>query len=307
MLHVDEATTTPVRMSCRGVFQARPSMAATGAVVRANGAVVDVEGRFVRPRGAAVAWPRSPPDDVARTSPIRRPRYVYLWLVNFLLHHHLAFVDLGRPEAAAGAMLPDVWRMADRRGRTRGLEAAQPEGVVGSVSDGVAHHLAVDAWFHGAEVFTRGETRTREALRRARDAPKMGLFAHVAWELCLDGALLRRAGIESVLRAVRTSLAAVRPDAHRCAAALHTPIEPGGRAAFESRVERILDAIAHGPWVAGYATPGGVVERLEGVRARLGFAPLSAPDRDAVATAIDALAPHADAGVDAILTARRHE
>jgi hypothetical protein len=225
--------------------------------------------------------------------------------VNFLLHHHLAAVELGRPEAAAGAMLPDVWRMADRRGRTRGLEAAREEGVIGSVSDGVAHHIAVDVWFHGAEVFTRGETRTREALRRARDAPKMGLFAHVAWELCLDGALLRRTGTESVLRAVRTSLAAVRPDAHRRAAVLHTAIEPAGRVGFESRVDRILDAIAHGPWVAGYAAAAGVVERLDGVRARLGFAPLAAPDREAVAAALDALAPFADAGLDTILTARR--
>lgn len=202
-------------------------------------------------------------------------------------------------------MLPDVWRMADRRGRTRRLDVAREEGVVGSVSDGVAHHVAVDAWFHGAEVFTLGETRTREALRRARDAPKMGLFAHVAWELCLDGALLRRIGTESVLSGVRTSLAAVRPDTHRRAAVLHTPLQPADRPAFESRVDRILDAIAHGPWVAGYATAGGVVERLDGVRARLGFAPLSASDRDAVAGALDALAPFADAGLDAILNAPR--
>jgi len=48
--------------------------------------------------------------------------------VNFLLHHHLAFLELGRPEAAAGAMLPDVWRMADRRGHTRSPRAAREEG-----------------------------------------------------------------------------------------------------------------------------------------------------------------------------------
>lgn len=224
--------------------------------------------------------------------------------MNFLLHHHLAWLDLGRPEAAAGAMLPDVWRMADRRARARGLEPGADGRGIGSVSDGVAHHLAVDTWFHRAAVFTGGETATRVALRGASDAPKMGLFAHVAWELCLDGALLRRIGTESVLRDVRASVAAVRPDAHRRAADLHTGVEPPDRPTFELRVDRILDAITGGPWVAGYATAPGVVERLEGVRARFGFAPLSAADRNAVAGALEALEHDADAGLDAILDAQ---
>jgi hypothetical protein len=225
--------------------------------------------------------------------------------VNFLLHHHLAFLDFGRPEAAAGAMLPDVWRMADRRARARSMEPGADGGGVGSVSDGIAHHLAVDAWFHRAAVFRDGETATREALRRARDAPKMGLFAHVAWELCLDGALLRRIGSEIVLRDVRASLAAVRPDAHRRAADLHTAVPPPDRPAFEVRVDRILDAIALGPWVAGYATAPGVVERLDGLRTRFGFAALSEADRDAVAWALEDLEHAADAGLDAILDGSR--
>ena len=146
--------------------------------------------------------------------------------MNFLLHHHLALRDLGRPEAAAGAMLPDVWRMADRRARARSREPGADGGLLDPVSQGVGHHLAVDTWFHRAAVFTEGETATREALRQAREAPKMGLFAHVAWELCLDGALLRRIGTESVLREVRVSIAAVRPDGHRRAADLHTAVPP---------------------------------------------------------------------------------
>jgi len=225
--------------------------------------------------------------------------------VNFLLHHHLALLDLGRPEAAAGAMLPDVWRMADRRARARRLESGADGGVIASVSDGVAHHLAVDAWFHRAAVFADGETATREALRRARDAPKMGLFAHVAWELCLDGALLRRYGTESVLRDVRVSVAAVRPDTHRRAAHLHTGLEASDRPTFELRVDSILDAIALGPWVAGYATAPGVVERLDGLRARFGFTALSSADRDAVAGALEALERDADAGLDTILVGWR--
>jgi hypothetical protein len=225
--------------------------------------------------------------------------------VNFLLHHRLAWLDLGRPAAAAGAMLPDVWRMADRRARARPSPGPRDAGAAGDVSDGVAHHLSVDAWFHGAEVFTRGEALAAEALGRAREARKARLFAHVAWELCLDGALLRRLGTESVLRDVARSIDAVRPDAHRRAANLHTALRPDERDAFDVRVDRILDAIARGPWVADYASASGVVERLDGVRARLGFAALSEPDRDVVTKGLGAFEREADAAIQAMLESRR--
>jgi hypothetical protein len=225
--------------------------------------------------------------------------------MNFLLHHHLAERDLGRAQAAAGSMLPDVWRMADRRARLRDAEVA-PHADLRSVSDGLAHHLAVDAWFHRAPVFLHGETAARAVLRRARDAPKLGLFAHVAWELCLDGALLRRLGVERVLRDVRASVAAVRPDVHHRVAAVRVRLPAADRAVFEARVDRILDAIGAGPWVAGYATAPGVVERLDGLRARLGFPPMSPGDRDAVAAGLERLAPEADAAFDAITDREGH-
>ncbi|HEY3817526.1 MAG TPA: hypothetical protein VGL81_10160 [Polyangiaceae bacterium] len=226
--------------------------------------------------------------------------------MNFLLHHHLAFRDLGRHDAAAGAMLPDVWRMAGRRTRAR----AAPEHAVGAVrpvDEGIAHHLEVDAWFHAAPVFTRGERAAREALRRARGVAKLGLFAHIAWELCLDGALLRRIGFEAVVEAVRVSVEAVRPDAHHRAAVLHA----GPRATetlamrqrFEDRVDQILDAIARGPWIAGYATGHGIAERLEGVRMRLGFPEMADADRDAIAVGLDALRDEADGALAEILSA----
>ncbi|HEY6459948.1 MAG TPA: hypothetical protein VIY73_07340 [Polyangiaceae bacterium] len=132
-----------------------------------------------------------------------------------------------------------------------------------------------------------------------------GLFAHVAWELCLDGALLRRLGTEPVLRDVARSIDSMRPDAHRRAANLHTALPPDERAAFDVRVDRILDAIARGPWVAGYATASGVVERLDGVRARLGFPALPDADRDAVTKGLAALEREADDGIRMILESRR--
>jgi hypothetical protein len=224
--------------------------------------------------------------------------------MNFLLHHHLALRDLGRPEAAAGAMLPDVWRMADRRARARDVDGERTAGaLVRSVTEGIAHHVSVDRWFHDAPVFTRGELAAREALRRARGARKAGLFAHVAWELCLDGALLRRVGTAPVLQAVCASLAAVRPDAHHRAADLFAGVQVEDRARFDARVDEILDAIAFGPWVAGYATASGIVERLDGVRARVGLAAMTGPDRDAVCEALGDLEPGAEAGLDEILRA----
>jgi hypothetical protein len=223
--------------------------------------------------------------------------------VNFLLHHHLAARDLGRAEAAAGAMLPDVWRMADRRARLRDAagapdDASSPAGAVGA---GLAHHLAIDAWFHRAPLFLRGEIAAREVLRRARGAAKIGLFAHVAWELCLDGALLRRQGTERVLGAVREAIAAVRPDVHHRVAAARLRLPDADRAVFETRVDRIFDAIAAGPWVTGYATGSGVVERLDGVRARLGFPALSPDDRTAVASGLEILGREADREIVAVV------
>jgi hypothetical protein len=204
-------------------------------------------------------------------------------------------------------MLPDVWRMANRRARARAIEGAaavEAGRVVRDVNDGIAHHLEVDAWFHRATVFLDGEKAARLALRRAPEAPKMGLFAHVAWELCLDGALVRRFGSERLLDPVRASVAAMRPDAHHRAADLHFELPIAERPRFDARVDSILDAIGLGPWVAGYGTAPGIVERLDGVRMRMDFAPLAGPGREEVAAGLAALEPDADAALDEILRPR---
>jgi hypothetical protein len=130
----------------------------------------------------------------------------------------------------------------------------------------------------------------------------LGLFAHIAWELCLDGALLRRVGIETVLRSVRGSIEAVRPDAHHRAAQAWLPDVPAeDRGRFDGRVDQILDAIAEGRWVAGYAMAPGIVERLDGLRARLGFEAMTKDDREAVAAALEPVELVADAGLGEIL------
>jgi hypothetical protein len=224
--------------------------------------------------------------------------------VNFLFHHHLAKRDLGSDAGALGAMLPDVWRMADRRAHLREHDSTAEGEALNAVLEGVAHHMAVDARFHAASVFTEGERATRDALRGASRAPKLSLFAHVGWELCLDGALVRRVGLEALLDTVRASVASVGAETTRCAAFMSAPslraFSEEERERFDLRVARILDAIALGPWVAGYATGAGVVERLEGVRTRLRLAPLPEADRGAVGSALEKLANRADVAVDEI-------
>jgi hypothetical protein len=210
--------------------------------------------------------------------------------VNFVLHHELARRDLGSAEAAAGAMLPDLWRMADRRVRLARLESS-PD-------------AALDP------VFVEGERLARAKMREAGlAAPRMGLFAHVLWEMCLDGELLRRRGFDAIFAEVRAALAVVSGGEARRAAHRHhfdrvaRTLEE--RSAFEARMRRIVEELARGPWIEGYQTGDGIAVRLEGVRSRLGFAPLADEDRAHLARVADGLLDAARAPVSTIL-ARPH-
>src|SRR6476619_4856605 len=121
-------------------------------------------------------------------------------------------------------MLPDLWRMADRRVRATRLPGRQPDGApeLEAVLIGIEHHLDVDRWFHGADVFADGERLTSERIRETGlIAPKRALFGHIAWELCLDGALVRRDGLEPTLRALNDGFAAAERGPARSAAGLH--------------------------------------------------------------------------------------
>src|SRR5262245_340267 len=117
--------------------------------------------------------------------------------MNFLLHHHTARAELGSAAGGVGAMLPDLWRMADRRVRptasvTQTAGPCDSDDAFEEIQRGIEHHVAVDRWFHRAEVFRDGERMTRERfLAASARAPRIGLFAHVGWEMCLDGALVR--------------------------------------------------------------------------------------------------------------------
>ncbi|WP_437639845.1 hypothetical protein [Sorangium sp. So ce854] len=243
--------------------------------------------------------------------------------MNFLLHRHLAARDLGSVAAGAGAMLPDLWRMADRRVRpSRAADRpAAPPPRLAEVLAGIDHHVALDRWFHAAPVFVEGERRLADALRGASlGAPRLALFAHVLWEMCLDGALLRRTGLAPVLDALRAGLAAIDGAPTEAAASIHhferRAASPAGapspavapsstsladRPAFEARLRRICDELARGPWIAGYQDGAGLALRLAGVRSRFAMPPFTPDQHARLAALLDGLTAPADDALDDLL------
>ncbi|MEO7274804.1 MAG: hypothetical protein ABIX28_06400 [Vicinamibacterales bacterium] len=236
--------------------------------------------------------------------------------MNFLLHRYLAVRDLRDPLAGIGAMLPDLWRMADRRVRALRLEpggavaAPEPGGAAASsellaVLRGIEHHLEVDRWFHGADVFAEGERLAVERIRATGLAtPKLALFGHIAWELCLDGALIRRDGLPRTLRDLADGFAAADQGPARAAAARHHFDRHGrpsaDRDAFDDGLRQLFAEISRGPWIAGYQDGAGIAQRIDGVRRRLGFARLTTDERTRFGAALETLTPDADAGLAAI-------
>ncbi len=209
--------------------------------------------------------------------------------MNFLLHRHLALADLGSEQAAAGAMLPDLWRMADRRVRAR---PDIPSGS-SSVLAGIAHHLEMDRCFHRAPLFTEGERFTAELFRRRGLAGphKLLLFAHPAWELALDGALLHRHGLESTLQALDRAQEHLLGEEAAAAADHHhfdpVPRSPEDRQAFRERMSHLVKQLAHGDWVEGYTHGPGLADRLSGLRRRLRLPPLPDEIHQGLAEAMD--------------------
>lgn len=280
--------------------------------------------------------------------------------MNFLLHRHLAARDLGSEVAAIGAMLPDLWRMANRRVRARpGLTTHQPRGVPpggvgrparGSIAHtmpssrppigappetvvaaafdsessddaqptqlallllGVEHHLATDAWFHHSPSLERGEAEAMRYLREQDLATdKMLLLAHVAWELCLDGALLRRFGLDPVLQTLRSGLEEIDPVNLTATVSLHHPAfdkdeETSKR--FAERMNKLLEELAAGDWIKGYQTGEGVAQRLAGVRRRLRLQSLDEDRQQRLTGVLDRLLNSAEHELEVLLAAAKRQ
>lgn len=226
--------------------------------------------------------------------------------MNFLLHRHLAARDLGSI-AGTGAMLPDLWRMADRRVRPSPAPVGSAVGSeLAALLAGIEHHLRADRWFHTAPIFLEGERLTSDRLRASGlAAPKLGLFAHVAWELCLDGALLRREGFAAILAALRDGFQVISSASAGAAASLHhfdrVPRTTAERAAFEAGMRRLFAEIARGPWVEGYQRGEGIARRIDGMRLRLGLGRFEPIERARLGDVFETLAPAADAAIATLL------
>ncbi len=212
--------------------------------------------------------------------------------VNFLLHRHLAEIHTSSRAAGAGAMLPDLWRMADRRVRPAGLTSPGGTDRLGKVLAGIRHHMGMDRWFHGDRVFTEGEKLVAARIREAGlTAKRMVLLAHPIWEMCLDGALLRRMGFEATRSAVAEGFSAIRGEAEAEAARIHhfERIErtEEERERFSARMKRLFDEIERGPWIEGYQHGEGLAFRVSGIRARLGLPTLDEADHARLGGTLD--------------------
>lgn len=230
--------------------------------------------------------------------------------MNFLLHRHLAATELGSEEAGLGAMLPDVWRMADRRARAR-RETRGGTTPPASLGAGVEHHLDADLWFHRTRFHDEGERLAQRVLAASRSsAPKLVLFGHVVWEMALDGALVRREGTAVVAAQVRGALArslTALPSLGEDSGALRALASDGERERFHRRVAHLLEEIGRGPWIHGYADGEGLCDRLSGVRSRFGLPPLVGDERARIAEALDELVGHAAGALPGLLAERARE
>lgn len=216
--------------------------------------------------------------------------------MNFLFHYHLATRDLGPGVAGWGAMLPDLWRMADPRVKPRApreTETRANHGQRRQLQAGIAHHLALDHQFHQHELCFVGETRAAELFRaEGVRGEKMVLLGHIAWELCLDGALLDRLGLDAVKQALRRDLAAIDPATLEGVLVDHHPPFQQEVAALQvasRRLEGLFQLLAWGEWIDGYQSGLGLTHRLGGIRRRVRLAPLDPEDEQRAARALDQL------------------
>jgi hypothetical protein len=204
-------------------------------------------------------------------------------------------------------MLPDLWRMAHRHVRpVSGPGAGGASLRVHEILEGVAHHARADAAFHASDSFRKGERAMMQALAQV-GAPRLPLFGHIAWELCLDGALVKREGA-TLSSEVRAGIACAleAPDgepAADAAARIHHDTRKGEAlpSGFDGRVHRMLAELGRGRWIEGYAEGAVVAERLDGIRGRLGFAALDATARSALTSLLDDAIARAGGELDALL------
>lgn len=241
-----------------------------------------------------------------KTSQHHRPNKM-----NFLLHRALATAESRDPIVGLGATLPDLWRMAHRRMRAKNPRsvhrAPQPAQDIGErLCQGVEHHLEADRWFHQAPVFLEGERATAERLR-SLGAPKLGLFGHIAWELCLDGAwLLEQEHPQQVHHAFGNELETAGSEIWHVAAHFGSGRLGNELPQFRKRLQRISDALKKPDWIMSYGSGAGLRDRIAGLRLHLGLAALDSASMVALEQAMSACLSNAQQALPALYAERKN-
>jgi len=207
-------------------------------------------------------------------------------------------------------MLLDLWRLADRRSRPpKQRPALRGDGsVVDELTRGIAHHLEVDRWFHATKVFSDGQRETAKALSEAApEVPKLSLFAHVTWEMCLDGVWLLAEGLEPTVAALRRDIDEVGSKPLEQVAGLHALAakwDGGEIGAFHRRMGWLLEQLVAGRWLASYQHGAGLCERLATIRWRLGLPSMDEPQRAAIALVLEQRLGHASEALRDLMAER---
>ena len=176
--------------------------------------------------------------------------------MNFFGHAAVARHVDDDPAFVLGAMAPDLLAMC-------GAPGDRPTSA--RVAAGQAHHLAVDAVFHGCAAFVTLQSWAVRTLMESgvRRGPARGA-AHVGIELLLDGQLAADSRARAAYdRSLATADGASQP--------FHWPEESSG-----ARWRMLVRRLRQGTIPDGYRDPGFVAGRLAGAlrgRPRLALTP----------------------------------
>ena len=213
--------------------------------------------------------------------------------MNFLSHGYLVR-KAGNDAVLIGSALPDLAPLADRllRMTPRRIDALERTGAQ-EVARGCRHHRAVDRAFHHGAAFHAAMRPVEALLDRGTLPLPRNLLAHVLVEIGIDAEVLRRhprfAG-------------QVYPRAFE---RFDWPTLYGQLAevcgASTAALEQLVGRFDSGAFLRTYATDDGVLDRIQGMLARLGRDGLTTELRDGLRPAVAAAREQARDGFEALM------
>ncbi len=189
--------------------------------------------------------------------------------MNYLSHYHYNHAVCGRPALpyfVMGVALPDLWSRFSRRKRIRwkSVSAATPRDPVGApLRAGLLNHIEADRWFHALPAFVRMQRSTRA--RVEMDSAGGGisdLLAHLAVELALDHALLRR--IPALADEFYDRLAECDSDEVARSAGELGDVDTRG-------LDAVIDGFVSRRYLREYRRPDGLIEAMQLILSQTAF------------------------------------